>query len=196
MDKQFEIIFEKLREMKEFDNTLICISSDHGEMLGDWDLFGKGKPWIASTNVPFMCIGPDVKRGKVVKKYVTNMDLTGTFLDYAETPKAMNMTSQSLRSFLNGTWNDDNNEYREFVSSGLSTWRMVVQPFNATVTWKFICCERDCPGRSFANATAHGYTKLLFNLVEDPNELNNVAALYPGETHHLQKLLPPNFCQS
>merc|ERR1719410_907186 len=104
LDKQFGIMIDYLRLNGEFDDTIICISSDHGEMLGDFSMYGKEKPWIASTNVPLFCAGPGVKRGKVIDSYVTQMDLAGTFMDYAGAALEQNMTTTSLRSWLDGTW--------------------------------------------------------------------------------------------
>ena len=52
LDAQFQLIINKVIEIGEENNTVICITSDHGEMLGDFDSWQKSKPWIASTNVP------------------------------------------------------------------------------------------------------------------------------------------------
>ena len=40
------------------------------------------------------------------------------------------MTSVSLKPFLDGTWTDNKNEYRSHVVSGLKTWRMAIQQTN------------------------------------------------------------------
>ena len=77
--------------MDELGNTVICISSDHGEMLGDFDIFSKSKPWVASTNVPLVCMGPDIERRQIIESYVSNMDLAGTFIDYSGAETAGNM---------------------------------------------------------------------------------------------------------
>ena len=195
LDKQFKIIIDKIIDINEFNNTIICISSDHGEMLGDFSLWQKSKPWIASTNVPLTCMGKDIKKGQIIDRYVTNMDLAGTFLDYANTQKVTNMTTQSLRPFMNGTWSDKNNEYREYVSSGLDNFRLVVKPINDSAVYKYVCCQHECPGRQFPNATHEGWTKLLFNLADDPYEISNIAQEYPQITMQLEQLLPTGFCQ-
>eukprot|EP01084_Bolivina_argentea_P211416 359654_1 len=106
IDQQFNILIDKVKQMKQFDNTIVCISSDHGEMLGDYNLWDKSKPWRASSDVPFVCSGYDIQQNNIINTYVTNMDLTGTFLDYSNTNVNESMTTQSLRAFLNGTWND------------------------------------------------------------------------------------------
>ena len=58
----------------------------------------------------------------------------------------------------------------------------------------YIKGQHQCPGRQFPNATGHGYTKLLFNLVNDPYETANIAPEYPQVANELEQLLPPGFC--
>ena len=141
LDIAFKTVIDKVRDIGDYDNTIFCITSDHGEMLGDFNLWQKSKPWVASSNVPFVCQGPGIQKGKIINSYVSNMDLAATILDYAQTSMISNMTSVSLKPFLNGTWTNDKNKYRDYVSSGLANWRMVIQDINITTTWKFICCQ-------------------------------------------------------
>eukprot|EP01084_Bolivina_argentea_P024688 45963_1 len=82
LDKAFSKIIDKVRELGQYDNTVFCVSSDHGEMLGDFNLWQKSKPWVASSNVPFVCMGPDIVKNNIINTYVTNMDFAGTILDY------------------------------------------------------------------------------------------------------------------
>ena len=42
----------------ELKNTIVCILSDHGEMLGDLEMWGKTLPYQGSIGVPFGCMGP------------------------------------------------------------------------------------------------------------------------------------------
>ena len=46
-----------LEKSGEINNTLVCVSSDHGEMLGDHDDWGKTQPWGGSMRVPLVCMG-------------------------------------------------------------------------------------------------------------------------------------------
>ena len=41
----------------ETDKTVVCIASDHGEMLGDHGDVDKSKPWEGSAHVPLICAG-------------------------------------------------------------------------------------------------------------------------------------------
>merc|ERR1712130_117559 len=119
-------------------------------------------------------------------------DLAGTFLDYAGSQMEEEMTTVSLRPFLNGTWDDDQNEYREYVSSGLHKWRAVIQDINDTVTWKLICCKGQCGDRKFKEVD--DVVELLFNVKEDLHEKKNVIAHHHDVRNRMSKLLPPGFC--
>lgn len=92
----------KVSERGELDNTLIALSSDHGEMLGDHDFWGKSKPYQAPVGVPLVLWGQDIRRGRVCNLPATTMDLTATFLDYAGIEKPPGMDSRSMRDFLTG----------------------------------------------------------------------------------------------
>ena len=35
--------------------TLVCLASDHGEMLGDRQTTAKSKPWQSAMSVPIVC---------------------------------------------------------------------------------------------------------------------------------------------
>jgi hypothetical protein len=112
-----------LNSTGELNNTLVCVSSDHGEMLGDHDDWGKTQPWSGSVGVPLICMGQvllftnanchlvlnwyiekklGVRVGAVIEKPITTMDLAGTFIDYAGVKPVSGMTTKSLRSILEG----------------------------------------------------------------------------------------------
>eukprot|EP00662_Eupelagonemidae_sp_cell21_P042673 gene42673-25925_t len=80
---------DELDKEGELDNTVVCLCSDHGEMLGDRASTAKSKPWrhhhttMSAMSVPLVCAGPGVAAGAVVRAPVTTMDMAATFVDYA-----------------------------------------------------------------------------------------------------------------
>jgi arylsulfatase A-like enzyme len=169
-----------VRTLGELENTLVCISSDHGDMLGDHNAAAKSKPWEASIGVPLLCFGPGVLQSKIIDFPVTTMDLAATFIDYAGGELASTMTSTSLRPILSGK---KNKSQRQFVSSGLDNWRLVIKPYNfsnGTSTWlKYICCTKTCPGSpSNVPKPTNGFTQLLYNVMNDPFDMNNLGYEY------------------
>ena len=69
---------------------------------------------------------------------------------------------------------------------------MAVQQVNASTTWKYVCCQGQCPGRSFPEKD--GLVQLLFNVAQDLYEQNNLAEEYPSVVDGMRPLLPPGFC--
>ena len=85
IDGLFDRVMQEVRAQGELNKTIVCMTSDHGEMLGDHGDFDKSKPWQASVGVPLICAGPGLATGRVVKAPVGTVDLAATFLDYAGT---------------------------------------------------------------------------------------------------------------
>src|SRR2546427_6019055 len=55
----------RAKKRGEMENTLVVYSSDHGEMLGDHNRWGKVLPYHASASVPMVITGPGVQDGVV-----------------------------------------------------------------------------------------------------------------------------------
>ena len=191
----------------EFNNTLICIASDHGELLGDHGDWGKSKPWEGASHVPLVCAGAGVAAHARVAAPVTTMDMAATWLDYAGLGGAArslpNATSRTLRPLLEGAAHRN----RDFVLSGLGrnasgagdtafNWRMVVQR-QGNRTLKYVCCEGYCPGAPSNVARAVAPTQwqdLLYDTDADPAEMTNLRETEPASTiEGLRRLLPPQF---
>ena len=192
-------LIDKLYEMKQYNNTIICISSDHGDMMGDGDQFGKFSPWSASTNVPLICSGPNIKKNIYIKTIVSLIDLAATFLEYGgmiDSQRPSYMDSISLIPFLNGTWDDNYNKYnRKYYSSGLGEWRLVIKEINSNI-WKLICCRKQCNNPRYSTALKtidHQYI-LLFNVKYDLYEQTNLVDKYPEVINEMRQYLPKGFC--
>ncbi|MGH9664218.1 MAG: sulfatase family protein, partial [Bryobacteraceae bacterium] len=151
----------------EMENTLIVFSSDHGEMLGDHNRWGKTLPYHASASVPLIVAGPGVERGVRSEALVSIMDLAATYLDYASVRRPDDMDSRSIRPVLEGR----SKAHREVVYSGLQRWRMVWDG-----RYKLI--------RGFEPEP------MLFDLERDPYENENAASRETGAFERLSKALP------
>ena len=65
IDRWTGIYLAELAKRGELENTIVVYSSDHGEMLGDHDLWGKWLPYQPSVGVPLVIAGPGVRKGFV-----------------------------------------------------------------------------------------------------------------------------------
>ncbi len=159
---------KEIEKRGELDNTLIVFSSDHGEMLGDHNLWAKTKPHQPSVGVPLVIAGPGIAQNIWCEAPATILDLSATFLDYANVDIPSDMDSQTLRPILSGK----EKATREYVYSGLRSWRQVFD------------------GR-YKLTTGYGKSKepLLFDLQEDPKENNNIASTNPTQLKRLEEYL-------
>lgn len=170
LDRLFALVIKAVEDRGDGDNTIICLASDHGEMLGDHGDVDKSEPWEGASHVPLMCKGPGILAGKTVSIPVATMDMAGTFMDYARAKPAAGMTTQSLRPLLEGTANAEGG-YRVFVSSGLANFRMVVQQQANGTQYKYICCKGPCPNAPSTFPTpkdGRSFVEGLIDIVADP----------------------------
>ncbi len=57
IDHQLRLVIGTLREEMILDNTIICFTSDHGDMLGNHGLWAKRLFYEDSANVPMLLMG-------------------------------------------------------------------------------------------------------------------------------------------
>jgi choline-sulfatase len=161
----------------ELANTLVVFSSDHGDMLGDHDRWGKSVPYQPSVGVPLYVAGPGVKPGLVSDALVSIMDLTATFLDYAGASALPAMDSRSIRPVLEGK----TRKHRDWLRSGLNTWRLAWDG-----RYKLVSGFESGKGARAEGAPA---PPLLFDLEADPLENTNLAQRDPGRVAKMREML-------
>lgn len=154
-------LVQRLETLGALNDTVIAISADHGEMLGDYNKYAKSMPWDGAARVPLIFVGPGIKAGSVLTQPVATLDIVGTFLDLADAQLATNMTTRSMLPLLSTQNEMQKGLTREFIRSGLGgetfvgdivnemswgevNWRMVVKQMNSTSTLKLVCCPTGC----------------------------------------------------
>ena len=110
LDHQIGRIMEALLLDGEMDNTYILFLSDHGELLGDHNLYRKSLPYEGSARVPFLIRGPGIKPGSVCRQPVELMDVMPTLLDACGLPIPSTVDGESVLPLLRGK-----TEWREAV---------------------------------------------------------------------------------
>lgn len=120
LDGCLGLLVERLRQRGELDNTVIIFTSDHGEMLGDYNQWQKLSPLQASVGVPLVIAGPGVSHRDADDTPMTTLDLTASFLEWAGLTPGAELDSRSLVPYLAGS----TDSHRDLVFSGLSAWRI------------------------------------------------------------------------
>lgn len=83
IDMQLNRLFEMLGEFGVADDTYILFTSDHGDMLGDHEMWRKGYPYEGSARVPMILAGPTIAPQQVAQQIVELRDVMPTLLSCA-----------------------------------------------------------------------------------------------------------------
>lgn len=83
-----------LKDTGRWDDTILVLTADHGEMLGDHGLWGKASFHDAASHVPLMIRVPG-QAPRVIDGMTESIDVAPTLLDLIgrDTPHSMNGTS-------------------------------------------------------------------------------------------------------
>jgi arylsulfatase A-like enzyme len=163
-----------LERAGKLENTLVVYASDHGEMLGDLNLWAKQFPHEASVGVPLVMAGPGSRQAPApCDAPVSLLDMMMTFLDYAGVDRS-GFDGVSLRRTLEaGTA-----PARDFVYSGLGPWRAV-----SDGRWKLVAgLPEDIVSFKFQFTEWHPEVLAgasLYDLQTDPWETCDVSAEHP-----------------
>ncbi len=97
-----------LQSVKDLGNTVILITADHGEGLGEHGELGHGLFIYDSTiHIPFLMKGPGIASKKEIAQQVQLVDVLPTFLDLARISKPPGLDGRSFLPLLEGnSWNE------------------------------------------------------------------------------------------
>lgn len=178
-DDQMGVLFNWLEETGRMDDTMIVVTSDHGDYLGDHWLGEKNLFHECSVKVPLIIFDPssdaDGTRGTTCDELVESIDLAATFVEVAggEVPDHI-LEGRSLIPLMHGQSPD----WRDFA---ISEYDYSISPVAAQLDlapkearlfmvadkrWKFTHAE--------------GFRPMLFDLETDPDELTDLGG---GSSH-------------
>ena len=101
IDEQIGRVVEALRKRKLFDDTLIIVTSDHGEMLWEFGRTAKCLFYEAVIRVPLIVVPPGgAPRPAATTGVVEVFDIAPTVLDYASCEVPRIMAARSLRGMI------------------------------------------------------------------------------------------------
>ncbi len=169
IDHQVNRLFEGIVDANLDRPTVLCFTSDHGEMLGDHNLFRKCYAYEGSAGVPLIIHNvPGVKPGMVSHGLAELRDVMPTLLDVAGIPAPTNLDGRSLLPTLRGeTTTPRDVLHGEHVLFGQSM-QWVRDP-----RWKYVWLSGD------------GHEQ-LFDLETDPHELHDCVREHPAEVARLR----------
>lgn len=83
-------------------DTLVILTSDHGEMMGDYGLLGKGGFYPQSYHIPLVIAGPGVAPGTTVTAFTSAVDIFPTLLEIMGVSAGHAPDGNTLVPFLAG----------------------------------------------------------------------------------------------
>lgn len=103
-DDRLGILLDELAERGILDNTIVVVTSDHGELFGEHGLFGHASNlYLPVLHVPLLIRFPDgVHAGKRVGTEVSLRDVAATVLDLAGLQPSPAFPGVSLTRYLTG----------------------------------------------------------------------------------------------
>tara|TARA_B110000908_G_scaffold167350_1_gene220142 strand:- start:649 stop:2154 length:1506 start_codon:yes stop_codon:yes gene_type:complete len=192
MDRNIGRLLKKLKETGELDNTVIFFLSDNGAESNSMDIstvkgsmpwevtsyLTQGKPWANASNTPYrkykttpyeggihtpmIACWPGKTKGQWVDHVGHIVDFTPTLLELAGSKIPDTLAGSSLVPAITGKPSDNSRPL--YWSYGGSALRIG--------DWKLV---------------GHRKTMELYNLSEDPTELNNLANQHPDRVEAMTK---------
>ncbi|GAB5559547.1 MAG: sulfatase [Synoicihabitans sp.] len=154
VDHQVGTLLDALEASPYADNTIIILWSDHGYHLGEKGIFKKVTLWDRSTRVPMIIAGPGLPAGQVTHRVTQLLDVYPTLLDLAGLPANPVNEGNSLRPLID----DPEAEWHHPAITNLRAANHSV----VTEAYRYI---------RYADGSEE-----LYDRVQDPHELTNVAA--------------------
>ena len=155
-------VVQALEESDQLDNTVVIVTSDHGDMLGERGLWYKMNWFEHSARVPLVMAGPSVQNC-AVDAPCSLVDILPTFMDIAaqgakKPAIGMPLDGRSLWPAVTGGDAGEGEAIGEYCAEMAPAHPVFMIRRGK---FKYIACELDPPQ--------------LYNIDEDPMELSNLA---------------------
>jgi arylsulfatase A-like enzyme len=178
IDHQIGRLLQALFDSGDLHNTVILFVSDHGELLGDHNLFRKVFPYEGSSGIPFILSDPGdvlgIEKNQVRHDLVELRDLMPTILDIADVTIPDSIDGKSVLKLIK---DEESCKWRNYIH-GEHSFGGYSNQYIVTKKDKYIWYSQS--GR-----------EQYFDLINDPNELENKINTkeYQSRINKLRKIL-------
>ena len=164
VDDEVGRLIEVLKHTDQFENTVICFNSDHGDYLGDFSLLLKGAlPFRSVTDVPMIWSDPLSRKGRVTNALASTIDISASILERAGLAPYNGMQGSSFMPVIMGSDQHHQSLLCEYNDNGarLGFNRPARVRGIRTEMWRFTIYQGELWGE-------------LYDLESDPRETNNL----------------------
>ena len=154
LDEQIGRILQSLEQSGRASNTIIIFGVDHGLAMGSHGLLGKQNVYEHSMRVPLIFSGPGIPERESTRALTYLLDIYPTMCSLAGIEAPSHLEGHNLCSI----WDGESQKVRDTVFLPYMNLQRAVR----NERWKLIC---------YPQINHHQ----LFDLENDPNEINNLA---------------------
>jgi len=156
-------VLKKLKELNIDKETLVVLTSDHGELLYNHVnclTFDHRSLYDSNIRVPLILRGPSIPKGKPINAIVSTLDITPTILEIVGLPPLKGAQGKSLMPLIAGKVNA--------VHDYIFAEQDILEPLRSVCNerYKLICHLQDGKDQ-------------LYDTVADPGEKKNIAEQNP-----------------
>ncbi len=175
VDHHLGRVLDFLDTSGQADNTLVILTADHGEMLGDKRMWGKDSVFDPAFHVPLILRGPGIDgSGRRVGHLTESVDIAPTILRFAGRDAPAAMDGAPLQDLLAGAKPPRRHVFMEadFSQPGKPTRCQRTLGLDENLCNAAILREARWKYVHFGG----GVPPMLFDLASDPQETTNLAA--------------------
>lgn len=155
-------IIDELKLLDLYEDTLIIFTSDHGDMMGERNMWFKRTFWEHSVKVPLVFHQPSRMPARRVAEAVTLADLCPTLAEIGGAGAACDQWGSQ-----------DSASFAALLTSNDPYWRnsAMMQYFGPGIEAPWFASRQG----DFKYAYVHGWGGILVNLADDPDETRNLV---------------------
>lgn len=167
MDEQVGKIVDICIEAGIYDNTIFIYTSDHGEHMYHHSMLQKHNMLETAAKIPLIVVYPKaIPVNEVNNSIVSLLDLLPTFTEVAGLEIPESFAGVSLLEPATGSNNPERMVYSEIYSAN---GNYPLFPDDKMIPMRM------CRYKNFKYIYTHGHIEQLYDLNDDPDEMNNLA---------------------
>lgn len=175
-DRYVGDIANALADLNVLEETAILISADHGESLGELNIYGDHQLADEPTShIPAILTWPGISAPAIDSGLRYNLDIAATIIEMAGGTVPQNWDGASCAGGSAGGWKDG----RPYLVISQGAWSC-----QRSVRWKDYLCVH-----SYHDGLHAFPDVMLFNLADDPHEQRDIAAAHPELTGQAAAML-------
>lgn len=175
VDDNISRLFANLKELGIKDEILVIITSDHGEAFGEYGFWDHYSSYRNISQLPLIFTGPGIGKIKI-SGYTQNVDVMPTILELAGLEVPEGLCGRPMTPLLKGNQAHFRKE--------------IVVNSDATVVQRMFVKDDYALVHTLARPVwDHIKEYELFNLLKDPDQVNNISSEEPDKTAEMRLAL-------